>query len=483
MAIFTLSSHWKSGVMVSSTFSVERVMGCRRTFRAHVVRGKKLTNLIVVEVIETLKGEVLLLDLLDHFLWQLLELSQRGHGLPPVESRDTEHQRPASADKTKVEPIVERKEWKTYILLSIILQRFMVLSDVGCCVHQVNPAPLQQGVCTPVIVGDTVQGGVAEHTHIQHYLSIEHVRQLAHHLALYGQLLVEQRQVVLQLSVGCDQDSLSLCVVLRTSSSTKHLNKTEQTRLLPLVRRPKHSFLHLSIQPAQTYLQNVQGSELSPPSFLGAVHLSPFDDDGVSRQVDTPSQSSRGHQNLDVSVSKQILHQRTVHSGHTSVMDGEAVRQQILQFQVLEEEVQVLNSIPVIKVEESLGRIDPQAGSHILVVGQCGAEAEQTHILLGQLHVSDGPCHQSFQHGSAVIVQKSWWSPVSSETVMPYDAKRCVKRERLGFEGRHMNLFITFALFAERAVWQLAALVGHEVAALCEGQVFKVQQLSRSHRL
>lgn len=85
--------------------------------------GRKLTNLIVVEVIETLKGEVLLLDLLDHFLWQLLELSQRGHGLPPVESRDTEHQRPASADKTKLELL-----WKTYILLSIILQRFMVLS-------------------------------------------------------------------------------------------------------------------------------------------------------------------------------------------------------------------------------------------------------------------------------------------------------------------------------------------------------------------
>ena len=67
------------------------------------LEGRKLTNLIVVEVIETLKGEVLLLDLLDHFLWQLLELSQRGHGLPPVESRDTEHQRPASADKTKLE--------------------------------------------------------------------------------------------------------------------------------------------------------------------------------------------------------------------------------------------------------------------------------------------------------------------------------------------------------------------------------------------
>lgn len=30
----TLSSHWKSGVMVSSTFSVERVIGCRWTARS-----------------------------------------------------------------------------------------------------------------------------------------------------------------------------------------------------------------------------------------------------------------------------------------------------------------------------------------------------------------------------------------------------------------------------------------------------------------
>lgn len=41
--------------------------------------------------------------------------------------------------------------------------------------------------------------------------------------------------------------------------------------------------------------------------------------------------------------------------------------------------VQVLvilqTAIPVVEVEESLGRIDTQAGSHILIVGQCGTEA------------------------------------------------------------------------------------------------------------
>ena len=66
----------------------------------------------------------------------------------------------------------------------------------------------------------------------------------------------------------------------------------------------------------------------------------------------------------------------------------------------------VTSNIPVVEVEESLGRIYTQAGSHILIVGQCGTEAQQAHILLGQLHIADGPRHQRFQHGSTVVVQQ-----------------------------------------------------------------------------
>lgn len=62
--------------------------------------------------------------------------------------------------------------------------------------------------------------------------------------------------------------------------------------------------------------------------------------------------------------------------------------------------------IPVIKVEETLGGIYTQAGSNILIVWQCGAEAQQTHVLLGELHIADCPCHQSFQHRSTVIMQQ-----------------------------------------------------------------------------
>ena len=45
--------------------------------------GGPLTNLIVVEVVEALEGEVLLLDLLDDLFRKLPELAQRRHGLPP----------------------------------------------------------------------------------------------------------------------------------------------------------------------------------------------------------------------------------------------------------------------------------------------------------------------------------------------------------------------------------------------------------------
>lgn len=55
--------------------------------------------------------------------------------------------------------------------------------------------------------------------------------------------------------------------------------------------------------------------------------------------------------------------------------------------------------------------------------------------------------------------------------------------EGFGFERGHVDLFVTFALFAKRAVRELATLVGHEVAPLREGQVVEVQELSGGHAL
>lgn len=65
-----------------------------------------------------------------------------------------------------------------------------------------------------------------------------------------------------------------------------------------------------------------------------------------------------------------------------------------------------IQTIPVVKVKQSLGRIDSQAGGYVFIVGQGGTETDQTDILLGQLHVADGPRHQRLQHGPAVVVQQ-----------------------------------------------------------------------------
>lgn len=65
-----------------------------------------------------------------------------------------------------------------------------------------------------------------------------------------------------------------------------------------------------------------------------------------------------------------------------------------------------MKTIPVVKVKQSLCRINAQTGSHVFIVGQRGTEADQTHVLLSQLHVADGPRHQGLQNGSTVIVQQ-----------------------------------------------------------------------------
>ena len=75
--------------------------------------------------------------------------------------------------------------------------------------------------------------------------------------------------------------------------------------------------------------------QFDPFSFFRGVHLGPFDDDTVGREVYTPSQGRSGHQDLDVFVSEQVLHQRAVYSIHSGVVDGESVRQQVFQVHIL----------------------------------------------------------------------------------------------------------------------------------------------------
>ena len=55
------------------------------------------------------------------------------------------------------------------------------------------------------------------------------------------------------------------------------------------------------------------------------TYLCPFDDDRVGGKVDTPGQSCRGDEDLDVLVVEEFFHKGTVHSTHTSIVDRKAI--------------------------------------------------------------------------------------------------------------------------------------------------------------
>ena len=84
-----------------------------------------------------------------------------------------------------------------------------------------------------------------------------------------------------------------------------------------------------------THLQHVERAELHPAAFLGTIDLRAFDDGSVRRQVDAPRERRRRDEHLDVPRGEQVLDERTVDTCHAGVVDAEAVRQQVLQLQVL----------------------------------------------------------------------------------------------------------------------------------------------------
>lgn len=91
----------------------------------------------MVEVIETLKGEVFLLDLLDHLLWQFLELSQRRHRLPPLANTDTEYEQPALANKTQHSPASGQERITN---LHSLVDHLAKIHGLVC---QLSPAPVE----------------------------------------------------------------------------------------------------------------------------------------------------------------------------------------------------------------------------------------------------------------------------------------------------------------------------------------------------
>mmetsp|Transcript_1476 Transcript_1476/g.4618 ORF Transcript_1476/g.4618 Transcript_1476/m.4618 type:complete len:419 (+) Transcript_1476:3107-4363(+) len=206
--------------------------------------------------------------------------------------------------------------------LAVVAHQLGAVEQRGGGVHQVAQPLAQLGVGLRLLDAHAVQLRAAQHADVQvgvaepvdgvvdalhgaqHQLGVEVVGEARHELALDRQLVVEQREVVLQLAVAGDDDALALAVVLRAAGAAHHL-------------------------------ADVQRAQLHPAALLGAVHLCALDDDRVRGQVHTPGERGRAHQHLDVVVGEEVLDQRAVGAAHAGVMAGEAVGQQVAQLGVL----------------------------------------------------------------------------------------------------------------------------------------------------
>jgi len=124
-------------------------------------------------------------------------------------------------------------------------------------VDEVGAALLELRVGAPLLGRAAVEGGLAEHAHVEvgvlepvdgllgrlhgaeHHLRVQVVDELGDELALDGQLLVEHGQVVLELGVAGDEDAHARLVVLRAAGAAQHLEDVEGAELDPaaLVRR------------------------------------------------------------------------------------------------------------------------------------------------------------------------------------------------------------------------------------------------------
>lgn len=135
-------------------------------------------------------------------------------------------------------------------------------------------------------------------------LSVEVVRQLLDKLRLDRQLLVHHTQVVLQLLVVRNDDSLSIRIVLRSSRTSEHL-------------------------------EDILWRELNPATLLGVVNLRALDDDDVGGKVDSPSERGGTDEDLEAAVAEEVFDERTVGAVHSGVVDSETEGKEVLERGVL----------------------------------------------------------------------------------------------------------------------------------------------------
>lgn len=77
-----------------------------------------------------------------------------------------------------------------------------------------------------------------------------------------------------------------------------------------------------------------------------------------------------------------------------------------------------------------------------------------------------------------VSTHKSTWNQITVHfTVLSTQRFNLFVSKRFGLEGWHVDFFVALLCLPEWATWKLASFVGHEVTAMRERELFKIQHL------
>jgi hypothetical protein len=77
------------------------------------------------------------------------------------------------------------------------------------------------------------------------------------------------------------------------------------------------------------------GRQFNPFTFFRTVNLGAFDYDSMRWQIDAPSESGSGAQQLQVASCKKVLHHLSVSLGHACVMDANPKGQHIFELRTI----------------------------------------------------------------------------------------------------------------------------------------------------
>jgi len=134
-------------------------------------------------------------------------------------------------------------------------------------------------------------------------LSINRLRQSPIQITLNRLLILHHFHIFVHFLMLCQNDSFSLSIILRSTSTTEDLLHIENTNIL------------------ERALRRI-------------INFGPLDDYPVRGQVHTPGERGRGAEDFDVPVSEEVFDEVAVFAEHAGVVGGEAEVEQFFYLEV-----------------------------------------------------------------------------------------------------------------------------------------------------